>query len=267
MSATELPSVLAVGLARTRHELRSFFRSRSALLFTLLFPVMLLILFGAIFGNEVEAGGVRYVNVLLAGILASGLASVSFVSLAISICAERDAGDLKRLVATPMPKAAYFVGKVGLVLVTMILELCLVMGVAAVFYNANLPTDLSRWFTFGWVTLLGAATCSILGVAMSALPRDAKSAVPMVQLPFVGLQFVSGVFVEFSTLPEGLRSFASLFPLKWIAQGYRSVFLPDGYLAEEPAGSWQLGQGAVALGVWLVIGCLMCFFTFRWTRD
>jgi ABC-2 type transport system permease protein len=263
-SNAALPGTLTVGLARGRHELRCFFRSKEALLFTLAFPVMLLVLFGAIFGSDDVIPGIPYSQVLVAGIMASGLASVTFVSLAIGVAAERDSGDLKRLAATPMPKLAYFIGKTIQVLVTMTLELALILAVGVALYNVSLPSTLGRWFTFVWVTVLGAIATSLLGIAMSSVPKNAKAAAPIVNLPFVAIQFLSGVFVNFSDLSPTLRGIASLFPLKWIAQGYRSVFLPTRYLKVEPGGSWQHGTMALVLGAWAIGGALLCVRTFRW---
>jgi ABC-2 type transport system permease protein len=57
---------------------------------------------------------------------------------------------------------------------------------------------------------------------------------------------------------------SSFFPVKWMAQGLRSVFLPDALAAREPAGSWELGRVALVLGVWCVLGLLLCLRTFRW---
>jgi ABC-2 type transport system permease protein len=262
-----LPSVLTVGLARAKHELRSFFRTKEAVFFTLAFPVMLLVLFGAIFGNQEVQPGLKYSQVLLSGIMASGLASVTFVNLAISIAVERDAGDLKRLIATPMPKTSYFIGKFLQTLVTMIIEFALILAVGIVLYGCKLPTAPSRWITFGWVTVLGAAACSLLGIAVSSIPKNAKSAAPIVNFPFVALQFLSGVFISFADLSPTIRSIASIFPLKWIAQGYRSVFLPDSFLKVEPGGSWQHLTGAAVLGGWTIVAALLCIRTFRWVRS
>jgi ABC-2 type transport system permease protein len=157
----ELPSVLSVGLARGKHELLTFARSRESLLFTLAFPVMLLLLFGTIFGGEDVQPGVSYGRVLTAGIMASGLASVSFVNLAIAICTERDAGDLKRMLATPMPKTAYFIGKFIQVLVTMVIELALIMIVGRLLYSVPFPSEVGRWITFAWVTLAACASALV----------------------------------------------------------------------------------------------------------
>jgi ABC-2 type transport system permease protein len=52
--------------------------------------------------------------------------------------------------------------------------------------------------------------------------------------------------------------------VKWLAQGLRSVFLPDALAAREPAGSWELGTVALVLGLWCVAGLVLCAATFRW---
>jgi ABC-2 type transport system permease protein len=55
-----------------------------------------------------------------------------------------------------------------------------------------------------------------------------------------------------------------VFPLKWMAQGMRSVFLPDVFAAQERSGSWQHGEAAIVLGIWCVVGLLIGLRTFRW---
>ena len=100
--------------------------------------------------------------------------------------------------------------------------------------------------------VLGVGTCSLLGVAISGLARTQRSASAVVTLPYLVLSFISGVYFVFSSLPAGLQHVAALFPLKWMCQGLRSVFLPDGFAAAEPAHSWELGQVALVLAAWLV---------------
>lgn len=259
-----LPGVLAVAVERAKLDLRTFFRRKDAVVFTLLFPLMILTLFGLIFPGEVEGADVRYSQVLLAGILATGVASVSFVNLAISICNERSNGTLKRLSGTPMPKLSYFLGKVALVLVTALLETVLVLALGMALFHLTLPTDPGRWLTFAWVFLLGVSACTLLGIAVSSVPRTPDSAGAVVNLPFVGLQFVSGIYIPFDQLPTGLRAVASVFPLAWMAKGFRSVFLPDGYLVVEPSHSWQHPAMAAVLGAWCLAGLVLCRMTFRW---
>jgi ABC-2 type transport system permease protein len=164
-----------------------------------------------------------------------------------------------------MPRLSYFIGKIGLVLVTVVAETVTLLVGGMVFFGLDLPTDLGRWITFFWVLVLGATASTLLGIAMSAVPRSAKSAAAVVNLPFVALQFISGVYVNFTDLSPGVRAFASIFPLKWMSQGFRSVFLPDSYLSVEPAHSWQHGQMALVLVGWCIVGGLLCALSFRWT--
>jgi ABC-2 type transport system permease protein len=260
--------VLRIGLSRTNYELRLFVRRKDALFFTLFLPVMFLLLFCMIFGNEdVEGTNLRYSQVLLSGILAAGVASVSFVNLAISIANERHEGNLKRLAGTPMPKASYFIGKIGLVLTTVLVEVVLLLLIGVAFFKIQRPTDIRRWITFTWVLILGSAASTLLGIAVSNVPKSANSASAVVNLPFVALQFISGAYVPYDQLPAGARTFASVFPLKWMAQGFRSVFLPDSYLkAAEPGHSWQHGTMTLVLLTWCVVGGLLCAHTFRWVK-
>lgn len=267
-SAAALPTVLAIGLARAGYELKLFFRRKEAVFFTFLFPVMFLILFGLVFGSgTVEGTKIRYAQVLVSGIMASGLMSVTFVNLAIGITTERDEGSLKRLAGTPMPKASYFVGKIGMVLVCVVAEIALLMLIGLVFFGLRLPTAPSRWLTFAWVLVLGTIAATLLGIAASSVPRSAKSAAAVINLPFVALQFISGVFIPFTQLSPSLQTISAFFPLRWLAEGMRSVFLPDAFKVNEPSGSWQHPLMWAILAAWSVGGMVMCLRSFRWVDD
>ena len=63
-----------------------------------------------------------------------------------------------------------------------------------------------------------------------------------------------------------MQQVAAVFPLKWLTQGMRSVFLPDTAAAAEIAGSWEHATIALVLLAWVIIGVLVCVRTFRWRR-
>jgi len=143
-------------------------------------------------------------------------------------------------------------------------ETALLIAVGMLFYHLHLPTAPGKWWTFAWVFVLGSAACALLGIAASSVPRSAASAMPVITLPFTVLQFISGVYVPFTVVPAWMRDVASFFPLKWMAQGMRSVFLPEQAAALEPAGSWEHGLTALGLAVWIAAGLALCAKTFRW---
>ena len=259
-----LPGALAVGWARAGIELKMFARNKASLVFTLSLPILLLLILGSIFGGEVADTGVDFKQVFIAGIIAAGVMSVAFTGLAITMAIERGDGSVRRLGATPMPRSAYFFGKVVLVLVAGAVETALLVGISVLAFHLRLPADLDRWLRFGWVLALGATACALIGIAYSWVIPNARSASAIVTPPFMVLQFVSGVFFPFDELPRWMQTVAALFPLKWMAQGLRSVFLPDSFQSVEPAGTWEVGHTAMVLGGWCVLGGLLCLATFRW---
>jgi ABC-2 type transport system permease protein len=257
-----LPTLPSIWRVRAAVELKEFFRQREAVVFTLLFPVMLLLVFGAVLSYDIGSG-VSFTQYFMAGVIAAGILGAGLQNMAISIATERSDGTLKSLAGTPMPKSAYFVGKVVQVLVVTVAIVAILCAVGVLFYHVPLPRG-ADWFTFVWVTLLGSAACTLLGIAISSLAKNGRSASATVTPIALVLQFISGVFFLFSQVPTWLQSIAAVFPLKWMAQGLRSVFLPDALAAEEPAGSWELGRVALVLVLWCVGGLLLCVATFRW---
>jgi ABC-2 type transport system permease protein len=133
-------------------------------------------------------------------------------------------------------------------------------------FGIDLPSDATSWLTFAWVSLLGVTAGTLLGIAFSSVPRSGRSASAVVSPIVILLQFISGVFFVYSELPGWMQRIAEVFPLKWMAQGMRSVFLPESFQAEEVAGSWQHGTMAVVLAAWTVLGLVLCLRTFRWRR-
>jgi ABC-2 type transport system permease protein len=264
-SEAALPSVLTTGLARGRVELTTFFRERETVVFIFALPAVLLVMLGSIFGGQaVRVPGVTVGQLFVAGMIAGGIMSTSFQYLGIGITTERDQGMLKRLYGTPMPHTAYFIGKIVQVFVCMIAEIALLMIVGVAFYHLHLPASAGHWWTLAWVCVLGCAACSLLGIAVSSLPRSARSASPMITLPFLVLEFISGVFIPFTSVPPWLQRVAAVFPLKWMAQGLRSAFLPARAAVLEPAHSWEHGRTALVLAAWVAAGLVVCVRTFRW---
>ena len=261
---TRTPTWSNVGWGRARIELKRFLRQRESVVFTILFPALLLCIFGSVFNQDI-APGVTFSQYFVAGMVASGFVNSGFQALAIGIAIERDSGGLKLLSGTPMPRAAYFVGKFLLVLGVAIIQITLLMAFGVHFFGVHLP-DAAGWVTFAWVAFLGLLSSALLGIAFSSVPRDADSAPALITPIVLVLQFISGVFFVYTELPTWMQHIAAVFPLKWLTQGMRSVFLPDTFEAAEASGSWQLSWVAVVLVIWTIIGAVLCLRTFRWQR-
>ncbi len=261
-----LPSMLNLGLRRGGLEIRQFMRQRESVVFTLLFPLILLAIFGSVFKDTI-APGVTFSQYFVAGMIASGLVNSGFQQLAIVIPMERDFGSLKRLRGTPMPVASYFIGKTILVLAGMLIQVILLLAGGVIFFGLNMPTSASKWLTFTWLILLGTACSTALGIAFSVVPKSGRGASAVVSPVVIILQFFSGVFFIFTQLPAWMQQVASIFPLKWLCQGMRSVFLPESFANSEVAHSWETGKTFIILVIWLIVGVFFSIRTFKWERS
>ena len=260
------PSTLRIGRARAKVELLLFFRDPAQVIFSFAYPVLMMLIFASVFRQDTVAGGVTYKQYFLAGIAATGIMLASFQALGIRIALERDDGELARLQALGTPPAAYFLGKAAQVLATTTLQLVALLLVARFAFDVPMPQDASHWFVFAWVAALGALAGTVLGIAVSLLPRRGRSADTVIASIAIVLQFFSGVFFVYSRLPAWMRDVAAVFPLKWLTQGMRSAFLPDAAKHAEVGGSWQHGWTAAVLAAWIVVGVLVCARSFRWRR-
>jgi len=268
---TSLPSRFKVGFSRIGYELKTYVRTPDALFFNFFFPIVLFVIFTLAFSDfTVSAAGIDEVitsaDIYLPAMLAMGVFISGTQNLGIDIAIEKHDGTLRRLAGSPISPVSYFIGKFGQVFVSGTLQaLCMILMAHFVF-GASLPGDTGTWLTLISIFYLGLIATSILGVAVSALPRSAKSATSVILPPILILQFISGVFLSFSQLPEFLQNFASVFPVKWIAQGFRSVFYPDALKVAEMGGEWNLDQIALVLGAWAIVGLFVTLLTFRWVR-
>jgi len=257
---------IKLGLLRGGLEIKEFLRQRESVVFTLAFPVILLFIFGSVFKNKI-APGVTFSQYFVAGMVASGLVNTGFQQLAISIPMSRDLGTLKRLRGTPLSPISYFIGKAIVVTAAMLFQVTLLLGFGALSFGLHLPTSAALWLRFIWLIVLGSACSTVLGIAFSSIPKSGRGASATVSPIVIILQFISGVFFVFSDLPKWMQDIAAVFPLKWLTQGMRSVFLPDSFALKEPGHSWEIGKIALILVIWLIIGTVLSVRSFKWSKE
>lgn len=264
-SLPALPTPLRIGLSRVVPELKMFYRRPEQVGLTFSMPAIICILLGSIFSAKLPNSDTSTGAVIAASMLAYGILSTSFINLGISIAADRDAGALRRLRGTPATATSYFIGKVALVGIASLAEAVILLVVGVLIFKLRLPTDAVGWFTLTWVFLLGILSCSLLGIFVSNFASNAVSAAVITNGPAVGLQFLSGTYVPLMALPAWMLTIGSVFPVKWMAQGFRSVLLPSHMVIFEPAGSWEHGRIFLVLTAWSIGGLLACLNVFRWS--
>ena len=258
-------STLQIGVSRGALEIRQFFREKDTVFFTFAFPILMLLLLGMSFRHTSPGGHISLAQVYSTALIGAGIMGVSFQNLGTAICIERRNGTLKRLRGTPMPLAAYFVGKMLQVLVIAFGETAVLLLISALLFGVRLPHAAASWLTFAWVFCLGITSSALLAIGAARLAVKGQNAIIVITMPFIVLEFISGVFIPFTQLPGWMSAVASAFPLAWMMEGFRSALLGSSGAVLERSGTYHLGLAALVLVIWTLAGFMLCLRTFRWS--
>ncbi|WP_409350286.1 ABC transporter permease [Streptomyces celluloflavus] len=222
-----------------------------------LINVVVALALGGFVSRTVPGTQVPMTHLTIAGFAAYLLFQVGLLNLPQILVTEREEGALLRLRATPGGIPAYLVAKSVLVVVVALGTLAVLLGSAALLVDGPLPHGPGGWLTLLWVTALGLLAVVPLGAAIGAVLPNPREALALIMLPSMALLITSGAVFPITSLPVVVQKVATVFPLKWMAQGLRSALLPDAARAAEPAGSWELPTVALVLTAWAVIGFLL----------
>jgi ABC-2 type transport system permease protein len=256
MSAPHKNGYRRAGLQRGGIELRQLLRNPKELSGHLT-NVAVAVAVAAFIGEDVPGTQTPMAHLALAGFAAYLLFQVGLVNLPQILVTEREEGALLRLRATPGGIPAYLIAKCVLVVATAVGTLALLLLAGAVLVDGPVPHGAAGWLTLAWVTTLGLLAVVPLGAAIGAVLPNPREALALIMLPVMALLIMSGTVFPITTLPVPVQQVASVFPLKWMAQGLRSALLPDAARATEPAGSWELPMVALVLTAWAVLGFLL----------
>ncbi|MFD4262642.1 ABC transporter permease [Streptomyces sp. NPDC058534] len=244
------------GLLRGGIELRHLLRNPKEMSGHLTNVVVALVIAGYV-SDDVPGTQTPMAHLVLAGFAAYLMFQIGLINLPQMLVTEREEGALLRLRATPGGIPAYLVAKCLLVVVTTVATLAVLLGLAALLVDGPLPQGPGGWVTLLWVTTLGLLAVVPLGAAIGAVLPNPREALALIMLPTMALLVTSGAVFPLTSLPVPVQQVASVFPLKWMAQGLRSALLPDSARAAEAAGSWELPMVALVLTAWAVLGFLL----------
>jgi ABC-2 type transport system permease protein len=250
-------SVLALVAHQFRYDQKVFWRNPASVFFTAIFPLLFLVMLGTFFKNaEIEGLGVDGAAYYVPSIVALAVISATTVKLATNLPAEREAGQLKRVRGTPLPPAAFVAGRVGNSLVITAIMVVLVAVIGAVVYGVTIPTDTLPALL---VTLaVGAFSFSCLGFALAAVIPTEEAAPAVTNATVLPLYFLSGVFIPEDELPNGVLSFADVFPIRHFFEALFTAWDPN-----TTGSGFELGHLAV-VAAWGLFGLVVAVRFFRW---
>jgi ABC-2 type transport system permease protein len=237
------------------HELRAqqliFWRNREAAFFTFLFPILLLVLIGSVYGDE-PIEGVDAPTFLLIGLLGYGVAANAFAGLAITLVVRREAGVLKRVRGTPLGPGTYLAAVIGSTLVVIGLEVIAQLLLGVYVLGAEWPDQPA---VFCAAILIGTAAFAALGIAVTTAVKTAEGSSAVVNAIFLPTAFISGVFFSTADMPAFLEAISEVLPLTYLLELIRAAFLP---------GEGFAPSALVAVSLWGLAGLAVALRRFRW---
>ncbi len=239
----------ALAWRQYRLERRMFWRNPTAAFFNFLLPLLLLVLFGAVFAGRQED-----LDVVVPGIAGVSICSATFVALAYNITFLRERGILKRLRGTPMPSASYLAGIGASAVTNVVMQLAIVIVAGNLVFGVSWPQDWTALLVFA---VAGVICFSSLGVALSHLIPNSESAPAYVNAVFLPMLMIAGVFYDEEDAPAVIRDIAEVLPLKHLVDGLSGAMVRGEGLAEH-------GSALAVLGAWTAVGVVLAIRGFSW---
>lgn len=248
---------LVLTMRQVGYERRSFFRNPAAAGFTFIFPVMFLVIFGVLYGDQTydgPTGEVPAIQYQMAQILVFSVVGTTFVSLVTTLAIRRDTGELKRKRGTPVSPAVILGGVVGNGVVLSLMMSTLVIGLSLILFGASI--DVERIPVLLLTIVLGALAFCALGATVAAFVPNGDAAPAFANLSIFPLYFLSGVFIP--DIPDTFKDIAGVLPLRPFLVALAKVFDDAA-----PAGpDW--GNLAV-VAAWGLVASLLAVKYFRWS--
>ncbi len=237
----------------TYTELKLQLREPVGLFFTLAFPVMLLVLFGAIFGNEPDAflSGFGQVDLSTPGYIGMIIGTIGMVSIPITLSNYREKGILRRLRATPLQSGSVLWSHVAVQVIMAFVGVVLLLIAGALFYDLRLPKGNVMIVP---AILLSAFSFFAIGFVLAGIMPTSRTAQAVGMALFYPMLFLSGAAMPRFMMPESVQQIAEFLPLTHVV-----ILLEDLWFT----GTWNMISLAVIV-VLLILGLIVSKFTFRW---
>jgi len=244
-------------LHQWRYDMVGFWRNPQSRFFTLALPVIFLVIFVGVFGNNTLKNGVKASTYYVPGIAALAIIASSFLNLVIAITAQRESGVLKRRRASPVPAWVLIAGRTLTAVIVSLAVVAVLLVIGRFAYGVELP---GRMIPAVAITaIVGSIAFCCLGYALSTTINSEEAAQPVVQAIILPLYFISGIFIPNVNLPTWLRDIAKLFPVQHLASALHQAFDPAA------TGSGIVWSDIAVLALWGAAGLAIALVRFTWT--
>jgi ABC-2 type transport system permease protein len=254
---------VALALRQVRYTNKAFWRNPASAFFTFAFPLMFLVIFSVLLGNNTTVVPgipfeIRQSTFYTPAIIAFSVITACYTNIAMSVTFARDSGVLKRTHGTPMPAWSYLAGRIIHAILMAILLVILCSAFGRIFYDVHLPGSTLPAFVASLV--LGGFTFCALGLAITSVVPNAEAAPAVVNATILPLLFISDIFIPLGDHPAAwLNQLSNFFPVRHFSHAMLTTFLT-------PHGSalGAIRSDLLNIAIWGAFGMAVAVWRFSW---
>jgi ABC-2 type transport system permease protein len=236
-------------------EAKLFLREPMGAFFTLIFPLMMLFLFGSIYGNEPSAyfNGYGTIDISVPAYTAMIIATTSLMGLVITITTYREKGVLRRLRTTPISPLVILSAQVIVLFIMTLAGMLLLIVAGKLVYHIRFEGNILSVFA-GFV--LCCLSFFAIGFILASLLSTGRTAQVVGLVILYPMLFLSGAGFPRELLPETIKKVSTFLPLTYVVNLLRGLWVGE---------TWsQHSTDVIVLVAFLVLGVLISAKTFRW---
>src|SRR5271170_6849653 len=219
-AATGFVRTLHIFSKETKYEFLKLMRTKSFSLSTIGFPVMFYVLFGIANRNAI-AGNIHIAKYMLGGYACFGLIGAALFGIGVGLASELAAGWLELKRASPMPAFAYLFAKCASAVAFGLIIVSILIAIATAFGGVSLSA--SELVKMLGMTIVGSVSFASMGLLL-ALLIPANAATGIVNLIYLPMSFLSGLWIPIRFMPHWLQGVAPALPTYHLSQLMLSIF-------------------------------------------
>jgi ABC-2 type transport system permease protein len=236
-------------------EFKLFLREPVGAFFTLVFPLMMLFLFGSIYGNTPTPifNNRGTIDISIPAYTAMIIATTGLMSLTITLAANRENGVLRRLRTTPVSPFVILAAQVVVMFVMTSLGMLLLILAGKLVYHMRFEGNVLS-------VIAGFILCCLsfysLGFILASLMPTARTAQVVGMVLLYPMLFLSGAGFPSELLPATIKKVATFLPLTYVVNLLRGLWIGEAWS--------QHVNDVIVLAAMMVVGVVISFKTFRW---
>jgi ABC-2 type transport system permease protein len=240
-------------LTMSRLELRLLLREPLSAFFILAFPLLLLLVFGSIFGNDPidRMGGRGAMDLSTPGYIAMIIGTGALISLPVTLASYRERGVLRRFQATPLQPAIILAAHLAVHLMITLVGALLLVGAGAVLFQLRMP---AAPLALAGAVLFSSICFFAAGCALAAIATSARAAQTIGMAVFFPMLFLSGAALPRAVMPEHIQRIGDILPLTYVTNLLSDLWFGTG---------WNLFALGV-LAIMAAVGMALAARFFRW---